>query len=366
MWSMNHQGRWIGRAALVLFGCLLCFGLLEAGIRMTDIRAELHDEILKHRVMVTLGEQDFQDAIQPDEDLFWRFRPGVLPRKSGVGSALGGETVWFRFSIDELGFRGGSARSGAIGRPVLAVGDSCTFGIGIDDDQTWPTMLERMLRDRLPESNALVLNAGVPGYSAFQALQYLRTRGLDLQPSMVIVGVGLNDATTWAGVSDADQAALLAPNPDAPPFLHSYALDMIRMRMGLAAMRVRPFLRMSEPRVETKAFEMLLGEMADECDNRNIPLVLLVLPTRSQVIQVDKAEQQLIQTFLPGVDTYQMAVRKVGKARQVPVVDLLELFRATKRTDLQVDIVHPSAQGCRLIAEALSELCIDRLRMGSP
>lgn len=46
---------------------------------------------------------------------------------------------------------------------MLAVGDSFTFGDEVSDDQTWPACLERKL-------NARVLNGGVFGYGAAQAV----------------------------------------------------------------------------------------------------------------------------------------------------------------------------------------------------
>jgi hypothetical protein len=59
---------------------------------------------------------------------------------------------------------------------VLAVGDSFTFGIGVEHGQAWPEVLERDLAERAGRS-AAVLNTGVPGYSARQmrlaALEWL-------------------------------------------------------------------------------------------------------------------------------------------------------------------------------------------------
>lgn len=49
------------------------------------------------------------------------------------------------------------------GRPVLAVGDSFTFGDEVHDEESWPAALERRLGHR-------VLNAGVFGYGVDQAV----------------------------------------------------------------------------------------------------------------------------------------------------------------------------------------------------
>ena len=71
---------------------------------------------------------------------------------------------------------------------ALAVGDSFTFGIGVEQEQTWPEVLERALAQRTGASSAVV-NAGVPAYSARQ----MRLRALDLlepvDPALVVAGL---------------------------------------------------------------------------------------------------------------------------------------------------------------------------------
>jgi lysophospholipase L1-like esterase len=57
----------------------------------------------------------------------------------------------------------------------LAVGDSFTFGIGVNHGEAWPEVLERALAAHTG-AGAAVLNAGVPGYSARQ----IRLSALDL------------------------------------------------------------------------------------------------------------------------------------------------------------------------------------------
>ena len=63
------------------------------------------------------------------------------------------------------GDKGGTFRS----QPILAVGDSFTFGDEVHDDETWPAILEQLLRQR-------VINGGVFGYGTDQA--FLRLRNL--------------------------------------------------------------------------------------------------------------------------------------------------------------------------------------------
>jgi acyl-CoA thioesterase I len=72
------------------------------------------------------------------------------------------------------------------GATVLALGDSLTHGTGARAEQAWPAELAR----RTPWQ---VVNAGVPGDTAAQALQRLPALLSAHQPALVIVSIGGND-----------------------------------------------------------------------------------------------------------------------------------------------------------------------------
>ena len=112
--------------------------------------------------------------------------------------------VW-RISLNEEGFR--SAPIAATKRPgavrVACIGDSWTFGMNVNQDQTYPARLEMLLRHQTPGSDVEVMNFGVLGYSSFQGLELLRGRVLDLHPDVVVIGFGMNDSDV-AGYRDKD------------------------------------------------------------------------------------------------------------------------------------------------------------------
>lgn len=73
---------------------------------------------------------------------------------------------------------------------VLAVGDSNTLGWN-NGGPNWPEYLEQLLA--ADHKGVHVVNAGVWGYSSFQGLRRLE-RSLSLQPDLVLVSFGSNDA----------------------------------------------------------------------------------------------------------------------------------------------------------------------------
>jgi lysophospholipase L1-like esterase len=73
---------------------------------------------------------------------------------------------------------------------VAAVGDSFTYGAGIDAFWTWPAQLERMLG---PEGSVEVLNLGVRGDASEDVLRVVREVVPELEPDVLVYGVCLND-----------------------------------------------------------------------------------------------------------------------------------------------------------------------------
>jgi lysophospholipase L1-like esterase len=91
-------------------------------------------------------------------------------------------------------FRGGRsyARQPAPGViRIVALGDSFTFGEGANDDESYPAVLERLLRQR--GWNAEVVNAGVGGTGTGEQALYFDEYVRQFQASIVVLGVVGND-----------------------------------------------------------------------------------------------------------------------------------------------------------------------------
>lgn len=75
---------------------------------------------------------------------------------------------------------------------VLMVGDSMTFGWGVEDNETIPSYLEQIANEEFNTRNINnkieVINAGMAsGFSPDTYYLYLKNKGLDLKPNLVIV-----------------------------------------------------------------------------------------------------------------------------------------------------------------------------------
>jgi lysophospholipase L1-like esterase len=292
-----------------------------------------------------------------DDVLGWKLRPNAsdLSRKA-------------RVRINSKGMRGPElpyAKQAHIKR-ILYVGDSVTFGFGLEDEQIFPfrvqTLLKRMLEDSIE-----TVNAGVDGYSPWQEYEYLKSEGLRYQPNLVVVSFVLNDVTE-KGWLDRWQFQSTGDNRSTPfdeLVTRSNVLYFVRiigamMRFGSnvqqGALKAQTLYighltnHPDRPEVH-KAWEAALedlGEILSTCKEHHIPVILVVFPFAFQLDNVKalSAPQRIVCNF--------------ARKDNIPVIDLLPVLdehikaRGTKPEDYFLDELHPSALGSSLVADTLA------------
>jgi lysophospholipase L1-like esterase len=137
-----------------------------------------------------------------DPGLFWWARPHV---RGTVWSTPGVHT-------NALGMRQESLDRDPSRANVLIVGDSVVWGTLVEEHERFTDVAASVLRDRGGHRDAQIVNAGMVGFSSYQVLQYLKTRGLMLfSPRVVAVCVGINDAWQVAASDLQEQAATSRP-----------------------------------------------------------------------------------------------------------------------------------------------------------
>jgi hypothetical protein len=98
--------------------------------------------------------------------------------------------------VNSLGFRG---REFSIQKPkgtyrIIAIGESTTFSLGCSDNEhTYPSLLEKKLKEEINNKNIEVINAGIPSYTSFQCLMLFELELLSLDPDLIIIYTGWNE-----------------------------------------------------------------------------------------------------------------------------------------------------------------------------
>lgn len=123
-------------------------------------------------------------VISNSPKVIWELRPNVKVISRGLRPRL--NPFYISTSSEELRDYEYSYNKT---KPRIAVlGDSFTFGSGVNNDETYPKILEDYLNHSMD-----VINFGVPGYNTMQELEVLRAKVLKFSPDMVIIGYGGDD-----------------------------------------------------------------------------------------------------------------------------------------------------------------------------
>lgn len=108
-------------------------------------------------------------------------------RDSRLGYAPRPDYRSLQFNHDPLGHRlNGTAEPEDARPPLLAAGDSFTYGDDVTDSETWPAALQRALGRR-------VVNAGVNGYGLDQTVLRAEREVAAVRPALLIVGFIADD-----------------------------------------------------------------------------------------------------------------------------------------------------------------------------
>ncbi len=322
------RGRLVAFAIVVDAALLL---LLEGGARLFFPPPDASRFGEFSRLAIQLGLPSLQKALLPDPALFWRLAPG-LPATLVEGRVGPSDRVRFTFSTVPGGFR---APAPAGPPSIVCLGDSCTFGLGVDDAETYPARLAGL-------TGKSVLNAGVPGFTAFQGRRLFEELLGRFSPEVVLVQFGWNDAAVWDGLSDADHAALLARAPGLlarSRFLQVAASLLPERKADPGAGEAAA----GRPRLSPEEFERELRRIIELCRSARALPVLVLWPARYHLDGIR-------------IPAHAGVVRAVAAAERVPLVDLFEVFRDTRGASLYADAIHANAAGNRAAAEAIARM----------
>jgi len=221
---------------------------------------------------------------------------------------------------------------------IVILGDSVTYGHGIDASEAFPQVLERQLRAR--GRDVEVFNMALPGWSTRQERIAYERIGRKYKPDAVVLAVCLNDL------------AELQINLTKPPgFLLSAFKYSATVRMAFGASRreigavEELFSSGDSPRVEN-AFRLFFDEvraLREEVRKDGATFQVVALPFRFQV-----------QPKAP-VPSVQKRIAAFASAEQIPFIDLLpEIAESPSPTDLFLDYDHFSVSGHERVAAWLA------------
>ena len=262
---------------------LVFFAVLEGGLRLSG---RVATDALRSPDLETLDR--IPGLFEPGQDLIDRIKPAVP----------------FHIHINSLGLRGREfprARTAGVAR-VLCLGDSYTFGAHVDEAQTFPAQLERILaveEDRRVE----VVNAGANGFTITDELVYLKQKGLGLHPDLIVLSFSQNDIGDMSRKqlmidSMREHAGLKSTFLLGPTlrFLQHTAI-FNAMQQGAAWLRVstraanEPATVANSPDL-WRLYLMALEETITLARQRGVRILLVIWPSAAQVAGTEPREAQ--------------------------------------------------------------------------
>jgi lysophospholipase L1-like esterase len=287
--------------------------------------------------------------VKNDPELFWRLVPRTrLPVES-----------WPFFGIISNGQSLREDHEIALEKPkgqtrILFLGDSCTFGYGVARDQTFVEVAESLIREKYGRPVEFI-NAGVPGYTAFQGWRYLVTQGLEYQPDLVVLTFGMNEFSSWDDRGDAAHyEALQRMRPPGP-------LSGSRMAQLAWALLNRPPEAgpgaEKRPRMLPDEFAQTLQNIYSALEEKGIPMLILVWPLRTNtdpnIPDRARTHWQREAGLFGQTHSVQESPPVSGMLDIVPIG--IELVREHGAAAIYFDQVHVTAAAHQAIGQAVVE-----------
>jgi lysophospholipase L1-like esterase len=246
--------------------------------------------------------------------------------------------VW-RIALNDEGFRSApfprSKRPGVL--RIACIGDSWTFGMNVDQDRMYPARLQTLLAEQPSTRDVEVMNFGVLGYTSFQGLRLLKTRVLDLQPDVLVIGFGMNDSDV-AGYRDQDVVASGPPRwQDRVKAVTSRSEAIALLKYVALMIRFRPQDMGHFLNVEAKADQ---GKSNATVNYDEMEAWTRVSPrdydrNLREMIQLARgrgARVVLLDNEFWAESPYRAVLRTLSRDEHVPLVDSLQLIADERAT----------------------------------
>lgn len=256
-----------------------------------------------------------------------------------------------RFMIGAHGYRGQTPDNVSASTSVLTLGGSAVFGLGVEN---WRQDLARQLADRLSANGTQVtgINGGAVGYTSWESMINLATKGRAVDPEIVVIYHGLNDVwprlvppdryrsdntgyrTSWT--RDDQDLSLLRLTRDSPLYLAEMATTQ-DYRRGPSRLEQNPprFFR------SNTASMIALARQMDA-----VP-VLATYPTTRAFDEYASSP-----LFQAGIRQHNNVTRRLAERYGVPLVDLAASMPEQERW--WSSSRHPSVNGTRFQARQIA------------
>ncbi|HUS10662.1 MAG TPA: GDSL-type esterase/lipase family protein [Pyrinomonadaceae bacterium] len=309
-----------------------------------------------------VAEAKQSGIFEGDPLLLWRLKPNLDHAVwDFTVLSTNSEHLRSRNSTDTIAFK----KPGAI--RVVCLGDSVTFGFRVpvvwpdksaEYDPEWlpfSMLLEKQLKAANPGKEIDVINMAVPGYTSHQGLAWLRRDLSRLNPDLLVVSFGWNDAS----LSDVpDREAVKTSWPafgtrwlvdHSQAFAHATRWLRSRQQIKKANTNQTSLRARARPRVSQEEYLGNLLAIEDLARQHGAAVVVMAAPYRDHSSEAPEADLML---------QYRLALGGTMRQRKIPFLEIRELTEEAYPANEGWfgERIHPNHMGHRLIASELLKM----------
>ncbi|HWP45625.1 MAG TPA: GDSL-type esterase/lipase family protein [Candidatus Limnocylindrales bacterium] len=249
---------------------------------------------------------------------------------------------------------------------IVLLGDSSTFGWGVNQDERFSRFLEDKLNSVQNSTRYEIINLGIPGYTTDHGMAAFQHYALKYSPDMMILSFGANDG------KPVPQRAkkFLKLNPwmeDLQGFLRNFSTYKLMRKILLSFYNPFDALHSQNPKGPVEPFvtfleyQKNLEYLIDTGREKGIETVLLGLCCPKSYLDImRKVAQSKNVPMIDGMHVLIQSIPEVQEGKHYPELarhykDLFgeESLRNRRLWYVTSDTCHPNVIGHRILAEAL-------------
>ncbi|MAF50518.1 MAG: hypothetical protein CMH64_00330 [Nanoarchaeota archaeon] len=219
---------------------------------------------------------------------------------------------------------------------ILVLGDSVTFGWGVEFDKIYSKLLEKKLED------TQVINTGVGNYNTQMEVAFLKEEGIKYDPDIIILGHYINDAEMTPEVSNYFLKR--------KSYLYGYLWGKYRNSVGKLSEKgnfLDYYNNLYKEDFEGRVlFEDAINELKDISKEKGIPVVIVIIP---ELHKLDPYPFESVNEFI-----------RTFEDENTYVLNVLPYLQGYEPESLWVsgEDAHPNEIANDMIAEAIYEKLI--------
>jgi lysophospholipase L1-like esterase len=257
---------------------------------------------------------------------------------------------------------------------IIGLGDSFTFGFGVPFEETYLRILEKKLNQSSSNRQQYeIIKTGIPGYCLLQEFLLLKKKGADYKPDLVLVGFDVNDHVDSIEPFDTvrdgfliKRDSLQSPLLEERIFIYKNFQSIYLIAKTFKIIKNKLFknkqarilydeqLRNEYKQKALSFTSQLLQEIQEFCRQREIKILLVFIPHKSQV-HPDICKPTLFSHYFSGLDSF---LEQACRENNIAYLNLLPSLESSAKQGEQLyfDIDgHWNSNGHRLAAELIFE-----------